>query len=123
MHKRFLVICFDEEQALLQGVNVNLIYLLLLSLIAITIVLLIYVVGIILVMTLLAIPAAIANMITSRLSFMMAIAVLFSALFSFTGIASSFYLDWPSGATIALLAGAAYILSMILQIKKIRGSV
>ena len=114
MHKRFLAVCFDDEQALLQGVNVNLIYLLLLSLIAITIVLLIYVVGIILVMTLLAIPAAIGNMASSRLSFIMAIAVFLCALLSFTGIAASFYLDWPSGATIALLAGGAYLLGMTL---------
>lgn len=112
MHKRFLVICFDEQQARLQGLNVDLLYLLLLSLIAVTVVLLIYVVGIILVITLLAIPAAIANTATSRLSFIMMIAVFLSALFSFTGIAASFYLDWPSGATIALIASIAYILSI-----------
>lgn len=112
-HKRFLVICFDEEQAKLQGLNVNVIYLLLLSLIAITIVMLIQVVGIILVMTLLTIPAALANMATYRLSRMMMAAVLICALFTFFGTAASYYLDFPSGATIALLAGVVYLTSLL----------
>ncbi len=112
-HKRFLVICFDEEQAKLQGLNVNVIYLLLLSLIAITIVMLIQVVGIILVLTLLTIPAALANMATYRLSRMMMAAVLICALFTFFGTAASYYLDFPSGATIALLAGVVYLTSLL----------
>jgi len=113
LHKRFLVICFDEEQARLQGISVNFYYLLLLSLIAITIVMLIQVVGIILVMTLLTIPAAIGNTMTSRLSQMMVAAVILCALFTFFGMASSYYLDWPSGATIVLLAGACYLISLL----------
>ena len=61
LHRRFLAICFDEEQAQLQGLPVKALYLLLLVLTAVTTVLLIQVVGIILVITMLAIPAAIAN--------------------------------------------------------------
>ncbi|MEC7840533.1 MAG: metal ABC transporter permease [Chlamydiota bacterium] len=115
MHKRFLVVCFDEEQARLQGVPVNALYLLLLVLTAITVVLLVEVVGIILVMTMLTVPPAIANLFTIRLSRMMALAVAFSALFCFSGTAASFYLDWPAGATIALLAGAAYVCILFLK--------
>ncbi|MEM8727914.1 MAG: metal ABC transporter permease, partial [Chlamydiota bacterium] len=37
-HRRFLAICFDEKQARLQGQNVKLLYFLLLSLVAITVV-------------------------------------------------------------------------------------
>lgn len=109
LHKRFLAICFDEEQAQLQGVPVNTLYLLLLVLTAISIVLLIQVVGIILVMTMLTIPAAIANMMTARLSRMMLIAVALSIVFAFSGTAAAFHLDWPGGATIALTAGIAYV--------------
>lgn len=107
-HKRFLAICFDENEARLQGIPVNALYLLLLTLTAVSIVLLIQVVGIILVITMLTIPAALANFWTIRLSTMMVLAIFISILFSITGIAASFYLDWPSGATIALLAGIAY---------------
>lgn len=113
LHTRFLAICFDEEQAALQGVNVKWLYLLLLTLTSITIVLLIQVVGVVLVMTLLAIPAAIGNMFSSRLSRVMLLAILFSLLFSLGGMVLSFYLDWPSGATIALLAGVGYIVSLL----------
>ena len=112
MHKRFLAICFDEDEARLQGLPVNALYLLLLLLTAISIVLLIQVVGIILVMTMLTIPAAIANMFTSRLSHMMIIAVILSSFFSLSGTATAYYLDWPGGATIALGAGIGYLLSL-----------
>ncbi len=113
MHKRFLAICFDEEQAQLQGLHVNTLYLLLLVLTSVSIVLLIQVVGIILVMTMLTIPPAIANLFTLRLSRMMVIAVFLSCLFSIAGMGTAFHLDWPGGATIALIAGIAYVLCLL----------
>ena len=114
LHKRLLAICFDEEQARLQGQPVNALYLLLLILIAISIVLLIQVVGIVLVMTMLTIPAAIANLLTSSLSKMMVLAILISSLFCFSGNAIAYYFDWPTGATIALIAGFIYVISLAL---------
>ncbi len=121
LHRRFLAICFDEDQALLQGVPVNALYLLLLVLIALTTVLLIQVVGIILVLTMLTIPAAIANLFTTRMSRMMMVAVLLSAIFSFSGTAMAYHLDWPAGATIALLAGLVYGVILVARGAKIRG--
>lgn len=112
LHKRFLAICFDEDQAKLQGVPVHTLYYLLLILTAVSIVLLIQVVGIILVMTMLTIPAAIANKFTHRLSQMMILAIFISCIFCLTGMAVSYHLDWPGGATIALIAGIAYVLSI-----------
>lgn len=112
-HKKFLCICFDEEQARLQGLNVAFLYLLLLTLIALSIVLLIQVVGIVLVMTMLTIPCAIANLFTHKLSWMMCLAIVISIFFCLTGNYVAFVLDWPTGATIALLAGAAYSCSLM----------
>ena len=111
-HKRFLAICFDEDQARLQGLPVNQLYLLLLILTSISIVLLIQVVGVILVLTMLTIPPAIANLFTSQLSKMMGLAVVISAFFCFFGMGLAYYLDWPGGATIALIAGIAYVFSL-----------
>lgn len=113
LHKRFLAICFDEEQAQLQGMAVQPLYLLLLTLIAISIVLLIQVVGIVLVMTMLTIPAAIANLFTTRLSIMMVFAILISCFFCLSGNTMAYYLDWPNGATIALIAGSFYVFCMM----------
>lgn len=118
LHKRFLAICFDEDQARLQGISVSGLYILLLMLTAVAIVLLIQVVGVILVMTMLTIPAAIANLFTSRLSFMMMIAVVISAIFSFSGTAVAYHFDMPSGATIALIAGIAYVISLLAQVTR-----
>lgn len=111
-HKRFLAICFDERQAQLQGIQVGPIYLLLLVLIALSVVLLINVVGIILVLSMLALPASIASSFTYRLSRMMLIAVLLNIAFSIGGMAIAYRLDWPVGATIALFSGLIYLMSL-----------
>ena len=83
-----------------------------LILIAVSIVLLIQVVGIILVMTMLTIPAAIANLFTSSLSRMMVLRSSLAASFASAGMAMAYYLDWPTGATIALIAGIVYVVSL-----------
>jgi zinc transport system permease protein len=118
LHKRFLAICFDEDQARLQGIRVNTLYLLLLVLTAVTVVLLIQIVGIILVITMLALPPAIANLFTSRLSMMMGIAIFLSCLFYFFGTFAAFHFDFPGGATIALISGLAYVAALFLQSMK-----
>ena len=112
-HKKFLAICFDEDQARLQGLNVDLLYIFLLILIAISIVLLIQVVGIVLVLTMLTIPPSIANIYTKSLSRMMTLSILISMFFCFSGNILAYDLDWPTGATIALIAGLCYVLLLI----------
>jgi zinc transport system permease protein len=109
LHKRFLAICFDEEQAYLQGLSVRGLYLLLLTLIAVSVVLLIQVVGIILAITMLTIPPTIASFFTRKLSSTMALAVVISSVFCTAGTAISYDLDWPTGATIALVAALCYL--------------
>jgi zinc transport system permease protein len=111
-YRRFLAICFDEQQALLQKVPVHTLYLLLLCLVAIAVVLLIQVVGAILVITMLAIPAAIASTFTQTLARMMMIATLLGAVFTFLGMFFSYELNWPPGATISLVAAVFYSLNL-----------
>ena len=93
---------------------------LLLILIALSVVVLIHIVGIILVLSMLALPASIAGSFTYRLSRMMVIAVMLNIAFSIGGLAISYRLDWPAGATIALFAGLIYTLS--LRFKKVASS-
>jgi zinc transport system permease protein len=112
-YRRFLAICFDEEQALLQKVPVHTLYLLLLSLVAIAIVLLIQVVGAILVITLLAIPASIASLFTQTLWKIMGLATLLGVVFSLSGLYAAYTLNSPPGATISLVAAACYALSLL----------
>jgi len=108
-YDRFLAICFDEEYARLRGINVEAYYLLLLCLTAITVVLLVSVVGIILVIALLTLPAAIAGHVARNLWQMMLAATGFAALFTVGGIAVSYGPNLPTGATIIVIAGIAYL--------------
>ncbi|MBM3162874.1 MAG: metal ABC transporter permease [Chlorobi bacterium] len=108
--KEFLALSFDEEYAEVSGVRTTLFYLLLLCLIALTVVILVRVVGIVLVIALLTIPASIARVFSRSLGAMMLIASGISALFSLAGLWLSWQLDLASGATIIILAGLAFLL-------------
>jgi zinc transport system permease protein len=117
-YRKFLAICFDEEQALLQGVAVKRLYLLLLSLVAVSIVLMMQVIGTILVIAMLTIPATLASLFTHRLIVMMGVSVLLCAFFSAAGLSVASLLNWPPSATIALLAAGGYLLLLPLRRRK-----
>ena len=110
-HRQFLAVVFDEEFARLRGVPVGFFYLLLLVLVAVTVVLLIQVVGLILVLALLTLPAAVAGHYVHSLGRMMLIATLLGAVLSIAGLALSYGPDLPAGPTIILLVGGVYVLS------------
>lgn len=112
-YRQLLAITFDEELARLRGVPVTFFYLLLLCLVAVTVVLLIQVVGLILVIALLTLPAAIAGHYVHSLGVMMVIATLLGAVFTSLGLALSYGPDLPAGPTMILLAGVVYILSAL----------
>ena len=109
-YKEFLALCFDEEFATVRGVHAERLYLVLLCLIALTIVVLIRVVGIILVIALLTIPAAMSRQFTSNLKSMMLLSIMFGVVFSSGGIWLSYLFDVPSGATIVLVMSVVYLL-------------
>ena len=107
----FLALSFDEEYSSVVGVPVGLLYVVLLCLIALTVVLLIRVVGIILVIAFLTIPPTLARRFTHSLGRIMLLSVVLGLLFSFGGLWLAYEVDWPSGATIILLSGTVLILS------------
>ena len=114
-YKRFMAVCFDEEYSQLQGIGVVTTYLLLLCLIALTVVILIQVVGIILVIALLTLPAATARYYARSLVQMMVLASLLGAVFTTSGLIVSYQPNLPAGATIILVAGLAYLLATVLK--------
>ena len=103
-----IAVPFDAVYATIMNLPVRALNLLLL--IALTVMMLIQVVGIILVIALLTLPAASCRMLTSRLSVMMAGSVAVSMVVSFGGILLSYFWNIPSGATITLFAAALYLL-------------
>jgi zinc transport system permease protein len=113
-YKEFLLLSFDEEFGTVVGMPVNGLYLLLLCMVALTVVVLIRVVGMILVIAMLAFPAAMARQFTHDIKRMMVLAVVFGMLFTFGGLWISYALNLASGATIILLSGIALLLTYIL---------
>lgn len=109
-YDKLLAVCFDEEFARLRGVQSRFYYLLLLCLTALAIVLLVRIVGVVMVVALLTLPAAVASFFTRSLWQMMLLAVLCCMVFIASGLALSFECDLPSGPTIIMVAGAAYLM-------------
>ena len=107
-YKEFLAISFDEEFAEASGVKTMLLYLFQLCLIALTIVVLVRVVGIVMVIALLTIPPAIARSFSRNLLVMMLLSTLLCACFTLSGLWFSYLLDTASGAMIILVAAAAF---------------
>ncbi len=109
-YNKFLVISFQPELARLRGLSVGFYHTLLLVITALTVVLLTQVVGLVMVIALLTLPAAAASQLVKRLWQVMATAVLLSLLFTVGGLAISYAPELPAGATIVEVAGAAYLL-------------
>jgi len=112
-YPKLLAVCFDEEFAELRGLRVKALYILLLCLAALTVVLLVRVVGIVMVIALLTLPAAIAGHLAGRLWRMMLVAVALCMLFTVSGVVGSFALDLPTGPTIVALAAVGFLLSTL----------
>lgn len=123
-YKEFIIISFDREQADIMGINSELFYLLLLGIVSLSVVLLIRVVGIILVIALLTIPASICRQFTYDIKKLIISSVLTGMVITVGGLVMSYYLDLASGAVIILLLGAVFIISFLSKkvIEKIRYS-
>jgi ABC-type Mn2+/Zn2+ transport system permease subunit len=100
---------FDEEAAQLSGIRVGLILTGYYILLALVIIASIRTVGIILVNALLIIPAATAKMLARSLAHMFVLTPLLGTSSVVGGLVLSYYLDWPSGPTIVVLAGLVFL--------------
>jgi zinc transport system permease protein len=114
-YKEFLAISFDEEFARVTGVPVDSLYLVLMCLVGLSIVVLIRVVGVILVIALLTMPAAISRYFTSRMHNMMILSILLGGITTVCGLLASYLGDLPSGATIVLFLGMLLLASAALK--------
>lgn len=117
-YEQFKAVAFDEEYAETIGINTLLYDMLLLFLIALTVVVMIRAVGIILVIALLTIPAAISGQLTKNMPSMMVLSTILGIIFTISGLYLSYVWDLPSGATIILCAAAGFIISSIVTGKK-----
>ncbi len=112
-YRQLISISFDKEFSRIRGLKVDVLYLLLLLLIAVTVVVLLQVVGLILLIALLTLPAAIAGLFSKSFGRVMVLAVVFGGVFTMAGIYFSFSWNLPSGATIIVIAGIFYLISLL----------
>ncbi|WP_319479867.1 metal ABC transporter permease [uncultured Draconibacterium sp.] len=98
--RKILYIAFDEEFARTAGLPVALFNYLIIVLIALTVVLNIRVVGIILILSLLTIPQATANLYTNDFKRLLVYSSLFAFVGTIAGLFISYFLNIPSGAAI-----------------------
>jgi zinc transport system permease protein len=113
-YKELLAISFDETFATVENVPVDAIYIGLLCVIALTVVMMMRVVGLIMVIAMLTIPAAIAGRFVKNMRRMMVGAIALGMLFTVIGLWLSYTWNLTSGASIILVAGAAYLISLTL---------
>ena len=118
----FLAMSYDDEFARLRNVPVTFLYCLLLGMVALTVVMIIRVVGLILVIALLTIPPFIAEKFTGSLRAMMVLSSILSCLFTITGLWLSYLFNLTSGATIILVAAAGFFTSALWEHLKPRRS-
>jgi zinc transport system permease protein len=109
----FLAMSYDYEFARLRKVPVTLLYCLLLGMIALTVVMIIRVVGLILVIALLTIPPFIAEKFTGSLRGMMVLSSTLSCAFTLAGLWLSYLWNLTSGATIIMVAAAGFFAAVL----------
>ena len=113
--REFLSVSFDEEFSTVVGLPSLPIYMLLLALVALSVVVLMKVVGIILLIALFTIPAAISKQYTHNLTRLMILATIISIILSALGILISYIFNLASGATIVMVLAAAFLISYYLK--------
>lgn len=107
-----LAMSYDEEFAQIRGVPVKRLYFMLIGIVAVTVVMVVQVVGLILVIALLTIPPFIAEKYTKSLISMMCVSSLLGMMFTSGGLWMSYSFDMTSGAAIIFLAGFVFFLSL-----------
>ena len=114
-YREILALCFDESFAKVRNIKTEMLSLCILLLVALATVAMLRLVGLILVIALLTLPAAIACVFPMKLWKAMIFAGVLCLLLSWAGIIASYFLDLPTGSSIAVLAGAAYLVAIGLK--------
>ncbi len=115
--KDLLLFCFDANHAKAIGLNTQLMYYTLLSVLALTIVAALQTVGIILVIAMLVTPGSTAYLLTDRFDRMLGISVATSVLSCVLGVYLSYYLDTSTGGLIVVLLTLFFLTAMVLAPK------
>ncbi|OHD57346.1 MAG: hypothetical protein A2Y33_07635 [Spirochaetes bacterium GWF1_51_8] len=115
-YRQFVYLAFDEEYSKIRGIRVTAVYLLLLSIVSVSVVILLQTVGIILVIALLTLPAATAELFSRSVGKMIVMSTLICLGAIFLGFLVSFGLsNLPTGAVIILISAASYFFALLIK--------
>lgn len=112
LRRDLLLFCFDPGQARTIGLPTQLLYYLLLSLLAVTIVVSLKAVGIILVIAMLVTPGCVAYLLTDRFGSMLWIATGTAVSSSLIGVYGSFFLNASTAACIVLVQALVFVVAL-----------
>lgn len=121
-HDELVALSFDEKQATLSGIDCKKLFIKLLVIVGIVIVFLIKTVGAILVMSMLTIPTATACHYGKDAKSIVRHSIMLGVLYSILGTFTAYFLNWPPGATITLIASLGYSLVKLGGLKKLKRS-
>ena len=111
LYKQMIFTGFDYEGAIVIGLKAGMIDYILLGLLSIVIVVTLQAVGIILVVGMLITPAAAASLIINRFWKLVVVGIIFGVISAIGGLYASYYLDLPSGPSIALISTIIFCVS------------
>jgi len=117
-YDELVAMSYDEEFARIRGLPVTFLYIMLMVMITFSVVMVIRVVGLILVIALLSIPPYISERFSRSMFQMMLGSVVLSLVFTLLGLWLSFALNLTSGATIILVAAAAFFLAHLIRLPR-----
>jgi zinc transport system permease protein len=121
LYKELFAVTFDEEGARVQGVPVNALNLLMTTLVAVTVVVAMRIVGILLTSALLVIPAITALRLARSFHETLWLAVLCSLTAVIIGMVGSFYFNIAAGGAIVLTALALFgVASALARLRSLR---
>ncbi|MCE2705994.1 MAG: metal ABC transporter permease [Proteobacteria bacterium] len=104
---------FDKNLLRTFGVNSSFYHLIFLFLVVLNLVIDFQILGTILVIGLMMLPASCAKLLAKSLNNMLIIAILSSLIASFAGIILSYYCNLPTGPSIVIFNGALYIMAIL----------
>ncbi len=111
--KQLLFYSFDPIGAEVKGLNITFLNYLFLILLSIAIVGSLQTVGIILVLSMLIIPAAASKLVTNTFVASIRISIIFGIFSSVTGLYLSYFLNLPSGPSMSLVATSIFVLAFL----------
>ena len=111
--KDFLLHSFDEVQARVSGLNVTVLHYTLLTFLSLTIVATLNAIGLILAISLLIAPGAIAFLLVRKFSNMLWIACIINLATMLVGVYISFHIDSAPAPTIVLIQSTLFIIALI----------